>query len=75
MKRHQLEHILRASGAITDDLAISKLAACREKDLAFVRVMLESRLIDAGKVCELMKTLPDAVRAHVENTWLCVSNS
>jgi len=56
------------------DLAISKLAACREKDLAFVRIMLECRLIDAEKVGELMRTLPDAERARVENAWRCVSS-
>ncbi|MEI7898814.1 MAG: DUF6036 family nucleotidyltransferase [bacterium] len=56
------------------DLAISKLAACREKDLAFVRIMLESHLIDPEEVCELMRTLPDAERARTENAWRCVSS-
>ena len=59
MKRADLEHILRASKGVTGetefivigwclephDLAFSKLAARREKDIAFVRALLRHQMI------------------------------
>lgn len=47
------------------DLAASKLAAGREKDLRFVAAMLSSGLIRRQAVAEVLTELPDALRETV----------
>jgi hypothetical protein len=47
------------------DLAISKLAAGRDKDLAFVKVMVEQRLFDPAAFLSLCATLPAPFKAKV----------
>jgi hypothetical protein len=42
------------------DLAASKLAAFRDKDLAFVRVLLKEHMIHVDRLQELVKLLPVA---------------
>ena len=51
------------------DLAISKLAASREKDLAFVRVMIEQHLIDQTEFVRLASTLVDPIQGNVLRTF------
>lgn len=81
MKRSDLEHILRASRSVTGetefivigsqcldphDLAISKLAAGREKDLAFVGAMLRLKMVRTGRLQELIQLLGDSeLRAQI----------
>ena len=48
------------------DIAISKLAAAREKDLSFVKVMYENRLFDITELRTLIQTLPEPTRVHIE---------
>jgi hypothetical protein len=49
------------------DLAISKLAASREKDLAFVRVMAEHNLFDRAEFDALIRTLPETARETINH--------
>lgn len=49
------------------DLAISKLAASREKDLAFVRVMAEHNLFDRAEFDALIRTLPETARKTINH--------
>jgi hypothetical protein len=80
MKRSDLEHILRASRSVTGetefivigwcldphDLAISKLAAGREKDLAFVGALLRLKMVRTGRLQELIQLLGDSeLRARI----------
>lgn len=48
------------------DIAISKLAAAREKDLSFVKVMYENSLFDITELRTLIQTLPEHMRTHIE---------
>lgn len=48
------------------DIAISKLAAAREKDLSFVKVMYENSLFDITELRTLIKTLPEQIHTHIE---------
>ena len=50
------------------DLAISKLAAHREKDIAFVRVMVENTLFDVNVFRNLAATLPEPYRTQLPHT-------
>ena len=50
------------------DLAISKLAAHREKDIAFVRVMTEHNLFDIDTFRNLAATLPEPYRTQLLQT-------
>ena len=54
------------------DLALSKLIAARDKDIAFVRIMLQHRLVAEREVRDLASTLrPDlAGRVHTALTRL-----
>ena len=58
MTRSQLDHILRAAGAITDE---SELAAGREKDLTFVTAMLRNRMVLSRDVESLAAGLPKSI--------------
>jgi len=55
------------------DLAISKLAASREKDLAFVRVMIEQHLFDQTEFERLVDTLAAPVRDNVIRAFQSLS--
>lgn len=46
-----------------DDLAASKLAAGRPKDIEFVRGMLRHRMVESGRIRDLIGTLPESYRA------------
>jgi hypothetical protein len=71
MKRSDLEHILRASkkadytgGAVgwclePHDLAFSKLAARREKDLDFVSSLLKFKMVRPSHLRRLIESAPD----------------
>ena len=48
------------------DIAISKLAASRGKDLSFVRVMYENSLFDITELRTLIQTLPEQTRTYIE---------
>ena len=79
MQRHQLEHIIRASAAITGaaqfvivgglevhDLAASKLIAGREKDLDFVAGLFRHGLVVAKTIGErLAETNVDEPRRQL----------
>ena len=54
MNIEQLQHLLRAS-------AIAKVAAGREKDIEFVRTMIEYRMVDRERVLQLAVTVPNTV--------------
>ena len=54
MNIEQLQHLLRAS-------AIAKVAAGREKDIKFVRTMIEYRMVDRERVLQLAVTVPNTV--------------
>ena len=54
------------------DLAISKLAAHREKDLAFVRVMCENDLFDTAVFRTLADTLPEPYRTLLPQTLAAI---
>ena len=49
------------------DLAISKLVAGREKDLEFIRILLQHRLAEPARIKELVQSLPTSedVRGRV----------
>jgi hypothetical protein len=47
------------------DLAASKLAAGREKDISFVSAMLKHRLINAGVLRERLNMIADSERASL----------
>jgi len=48
------------------DIAISKLAAAREKDISFVKIMVDNELIDVRELRALIQTLPEQMRVHIE---------
>jgi hypothetical protein len=52
------------------DIAISKLAAARDKDLSFVKVMIENNLFDMIELRTLLQTLPEQTRVHIETLLL-----
>jgi len=56
------------------DLAISKLAAGREKDVQFVRVMMECGLFDRGEFDALTRTLPDSAQKTVNHALQCLTD-
>lgn len=43
------------------DLFVSKIAAGREKDMEFVRTMIEHRMVDRDRLLELAATVPNPV--------------
>lgn len=43
------------------DLFVSKVAAGREKDMEFVRSMIEHRMVDRDQVLQLAATVPNSV--------------
>lgn len=51
------------------DLAISKLAAGRSKDIDFVRGMLEARFLEAAEVEQALLELAPAAASSVRATW------
>lgn len=51
------------------DLAISKLAAGRSKDIDFVRGMLEARFLDTAEVERALLELAPSTAATVRATW------
>lgn len=54
----------------THDLAFSKLAAGREKDIGFIRELLKHRLINRGKVRRLMESEEDEeLRQILMRNW------
>ena len=59
------------------DLAISKLVARREKDLAFVSALLRFKMVHPSRMEELIKTLPDASsrEALIQAFALCRTRS
>jgi hypothetical protein len=67
MKKHQLDHILRAAGDSGDvrglclephDLAISKYVAHRDKDRIFTRELARRGLVDREKLLALVEQTP-----------------
>lgn len=56
------------------DLAVSKLAAFRERDRQFVRILLRERLVDANRLTRLINLLPLA-RAQRERLRLWVDGT
>ena len=44
------------------DLCVAKLCAHREKDLNFVRALIEARLVDPGTIASRLSTVPEAHR-------------
>jgi len=48
------------------DIVISKLAAAREKDLSFVKSMVENNLFDINECQRLIQTVGEPMRAHIE---------
>ena len=56
MKKHQLDHVLRAAGKITGQkqLAIAKYVARREKDLAFNRALAQRGILSPERLLELL---------------------
>ena len=62
------ENGIRALCLDPTDLAVSKLAAGREKDLAFVRVLLRERMIDGSVLsarADATSQLAEAERARL----------
>jgi hypothetical protein len=61
------------------DLAVSKLAAGREKDLAFVRVMLQHRMVNAEAIQAVLPELKEPqipiVRERLESCRVRASQS
>ena len=51
------------------DLAISKLAAGRTKDIDFVRGMLDARILEAAEVDQAFLELAPATAPSVRATW------
>ena len=52
------------------DLAFSKLAARREKDLAFVATLLRHRMIRLSALERLIAAVPDAaLRSRLSEAW------
>jgi len=49
------------------DLAVSKLAAAREKDLNFVRVMIDRGIVQPGELIALLPELPDETAAPIRD--------
>lgn len=66
MTRAQLEHIIRAAAAVSDDheigeindLVLSKWAAGREKDRDFARVAVQHRMVERSTLLERVQTMP-----------------
>jgi len=56
------------------DLAISKLAANREKDIAFVRAMAENGFFDIGDFRTLAATLPEPYRTQLPSALSTLIN-
>lgn len=77
MNRQQLEHVLRASASLSPvDLAISKQAAGRSKDLDFVRGMLKASILEKSAVERALDELPVDAARSVRNFWeICASTS
>ena len=57
------------------DLAVSKLAARREKDLAFVAALLRFGMVRPSRLEELIKTLPDATSQKALGEALTISRN
>ena len=61
----------RATGGVTgicphpSDLAVSKLAAWREKDREFVGILLRHGIVTSGEIEERLSELDDAVAARI----------
>ena len=82
MTREQLEHVIRASAAITNerfvevgrqavlhDLAVSKCVAGREKDLRFIAVMLKESMILFSTPEQLIRQLDPAHSVESIVAW------
>lgn len=71
------EHMLGKKGLCLEahDLAASKLAAFRDKDQDFVRVLLQERLISPGTLAARVRTLPidEALRSRCHQ-WVSVTS-
>jgi hypothetical protein len=65
MKRGELEHVLRAAGAPAD-LAISKLAAWREKDRTFVRALLRHGIVGLDELRGRLDELDTDTASRIE---------
>jgi hypothetical protein len=55
-----------------EDLCVAKLCAFREKDLNFVRALIEMRLVDRDVIAARLQQLPESRQAAAENAkrWL-----
>jgi hypothetical protein len=72
MTRTQLEHVCLSP----PDLAVSKLAAAREKDLFFVAAMLKHRMVTAAEISSLAGFLASRWEKVVRQSLdLCVARS
>lgn len=57
------------------DLAFSKLAAGRSKDIAFIRELLKHRLINRGNVLRLIESEKDEnLRTVLTRSWILVTS-
>lgn len=55
------------------DLAFSKLAAGREKDIEFIRELLQHRLINRGKILRLIQSVEDeSLKTLLIRNWTIV---
>ena len=56
------------------DLCVAKLCAHREKDLNFVRALIEARLVDPAIISSRLSTVPEAHRqaSLAGQVWLAL---
>ena len=74
MKRSDVEHVLRAAGAITGagicpapaDLAVSKLAAWRDKDRDFVRSLFRNGIVRPDELRSRLDELSSEIASRIE---------
>jgi hypothetical protein len=71
MKRHELEHLIRAAGAITGAEEVIVIGSRREKDVEFITDMVRHRMIDGETLLEHMNLMPvdEIERALMLERW------
>ena len=58
-----------------EDLAVSKLLASREKDVAFVQIMLSEKLVDKNDIHKLSNELEEPYATRLLDALACISPS